>query len=236
MPEVLDKTGWYVCAALGKSKLARMYYLAGGTALALQISHRKSYDLDFFRIGVHERINFNAIAGELKKLFREEDINVVLRKADQTIIEVRGTKITFLAYPFPLLEMLIPGKQISVELSGLKLASPPEIALMKAYAIGRRTTFRDYLDLYALLKKGLVTLDYILEKGPKKFVIAGENIFSPKLFLEQLVYTKDIEDKEAAIATLCEERISSDQIEEFFRRQVKRVLEEHVTDQRGIER
>jgi len=45
-----------------------MYYLAGRTALALQINHRKSYDLDFFRIGVHERINFNAIAGELKKL------------------------------------------------------------------------------------------------------------------------------------------------------------------------
>jgi hypothetical protein len=44
----------------------KRYYLAGGTALALQLNHRKSYDLDFFRIGTYEKIDFNEILKELE--------------------------------------------------------------------------------------------------------------------------------------------------------------------------
>lgn len=227
LTEVLDNNGWYVCATVGRSKLARQYYLAGGTALALQLNHRKSFDLDFFRIGTHEKINFNGILKELREILRQEDISVELRKSDQTIIEISGIKVTFLAYPFPLVNPLIEGQKLSQNLSGIKLAHSSEIALMKAYALGRRITFRDYIDLYFLLKHRLVSIKYILEKASKKFMIDKETVFSPKLFLQQLVYTRDIEDKEAAIDTLLGEKVSSKEIEEFLRQEVMKVLKNH---------
>jgi hypothetical protein len=66
LTEILDNNGWYVCVAIAHSKLMKRYYLAGGTALALQLNHRKSYDLDFFRIGTYEKIDFNEILKELE--------------------------------------------------------------------------------------------------------------------------------------------------------------------------
>jgi predicted nucleotidyltransferase component of viral defense system len=224
LEDVLDKAGWQVCQKLSKSKLAGMFYMAGGTALALQLGHRKSDDLDFFHMAVRKRINFNIILDELENVFKVQAIKVVSKKADQTMIEVHGTKVTFLAYPFPLVEQLVDGKQVSGRLAGLKLASPQEIALMKAYTLGRRANYRDYLDLYFILSRELVGLEYILTKSMNKFVIDGETLFSPRLFLEQLVYTKDIEDKEAALATVIGKRIGSGQIEDFFRSQVQQVI------------
>lgn len=47
--EVLDPVGYEVCKNIAKSGLPNKFYLAGGTALALQLQHRKSYDLDFFQ-------------------------------------------------------------------------------------------------------------------------------------------------------------------------------------------
>jgi hypothetical protein len=233
LTEVLDNNGWYLCRAVGHSKLMQQYYLAGGTALALQLNHRKSYDLDFFRIGTHEKIDFNGILKELRDIFRKEDISVELRKTDQTIIEISGTKVTFLAYPFPLVNPLVEGQKPSKYLSGIKLAHPLEIALMKAYALGRRITFRDYIDLYFLFKHRLVSIEYILEEAPKKFMIGKETVFSPKLFLQQLVYTRDIQDKEAAIDTLLGEKVGSNDIEEFLRQEVMSFLKNNPVIRNG---
>jgi len=103
-----------------------------------------------------------------------------------------------------------------------------EIALMKAYTIGRRPTFRDYIDLYFLLKKGIVTLEYILEKAPQKFVIEGEPVFSKKLFLEQLIYTEDIIDKETALISVIGEAPNVDEIESFLTLQAKTAIEKYI--------
>ena len=46
--EVLSKNAKQSLALLAKSKILKSAYLAGGTALALQLGHRYSYDLDFF--------------------------------------------------------------------------------------------------------------------------------------------------------------------------------------------
>ncbi|MGB9780302.1 hypothetical protein [Caldanaerobacter sp.] len=57
-----------------------------------------------------------------------------------------------------------------------------------------------------MFKKNIVTLEYILEKAPQKFVIEGEAVFSRNLFLEQLMYTEDIYDKEkTALASIIKE-------------------------------
>jgi hypothetical protein len=46
-PEVLDPNMLSLCERMGFLK-EYSFYLAGGTGLALQLGHRKSFDLDFF--------------------------------------------------------------------------------------------------------------------------------------------------------------------------------------------
>ncbi|WAM34243.1 nucleotidyl transferase AbiEii/AbiGii toxin family protein [Caldicellulosiruptor morganii] len=54
--EVLDPEGYEICRNIAKSNLAKKFYLAGGTALALQLCHRKLYDLDFFQKEVSKKL------------------------------------------------------------------------------------------------------------------------------------------------------------------------------------
>jgi predicted nucleotidyltransferase component of viral defense system len=233
LDQVLDADAWRVCSLIGASNLGRSYYLAGGTALALQICHRKSYDLDYFQRGNEEKINFDQIYREITNYIPEKNIRVDLRKTDQATISANNTKITFLAYPYPLMESLVDGEKISrSRLKGIKLASPAEISLMKAYSIGRRTSYRDYVDLYELLHTGKVTLDFILKKAQQKYNTGGEILFSPKLFLQQLVYTEDVKDKDVALQSVLGSTVSSEAIDEFFGRIVSGELKSQTTIRR----
>lgn len=96
---------------------------------------------------------------------------------------------------------------------------------MKAYAIGRRPTYRDYVDLYFLLKTNTVTIECILDKAMQKFVIDGEMVFSKKMFLEQLSYTGDIEDKETILATIIGEKLTSREIEQYLKQKAKEAVQ-----------
>ncbi|MCL4517142.1 MAG: nucleotidyl transferase AbiEii/AbiGii toxin family protein [Firmicutes bacterium] len=232
--KVLDTNAQLVCRRLGESKImASSFYLAGGTTLALQLGHRRSLDLDFFQKGDAERISFNRIARELKHLFGESRFKISLKQIDQAVWNIAGTKVTFLAYPFPLLYPLVEGATISPVLAGISLAGPREIAAMKAYALGRRATFRDYVDLYFLLRNGHVTLGEIIRDAGRKFVVAGKAVFSAKLFLEQLNYTADVDDKEVTLNLMSDGKLTSAEIQDFFREQVRSFLESETTQQRG---
>jgi hypothetical protein len=58
----------------------------------------------------------------------------------------------------------------------------------KAYTIGRRGAWRDYVDIFICLKWGICSIDKIIRLAKKKF--NGE--FNEKLFFEQLTYFDDI--------------------------------------------
>ncbi|MDN5348310.1 MAG: hypothetical protein PWP65_1874 [Clostridia bacterium] len=148
----MDEAGWRFLSDIGKSNLAKSFYLAGGTGLALQIQHRKSFDLDFFQDSLSERVPAQKITKELGQIFGERSLKQVSRQSDQVVWEILGTKVTFIAYPFPLLEHLVDAGTLSRRLGGVRLATPKEIALMKAYALGRRAAFRDYVDLYFVIR------------------------------------------------------------------------------------
>ncbi len=71
----MDSNAQLVCKRLGESDLmATSFYLAGETSLALQMGHRRSLDLDFFQKSSAERIAFNRITRELKRLFGESQL------------------------------------------------------------------------------------------------------------------------------------------------------------------
>ncbi len=201
-PEVLDKKAAGLLPIFAN---LRGFYLAGGTALALEIGHRLSVDFDFFS---NDAI-LPALLPQLEKLAGGKKITLSVNNADELTVFIDGIKTTFLHYPFP---CLFPFR----EFEKIKLAAPEEIAVMKAYTIGRRGSFRDYADLYFILKNKISSLTEIVENAQKKY---GE-IFDPRLFLEQLVYFKDIQDTELKFLG---GKVDFEKLEKFFREKVAEI-------------
>ena len=157
------------------------FYLAGGTALALQIGHRVSVDFDLFsdfEIGP-------TLLPSLRAVFSNASIAPLVNNADELTALVDGVKVTFLRYPFPTIYPFVLSE-------GVLMLSVKEIAATKAYTIGRRGAFKDYVDLYFSLLECHTTLAEIIGMADKKFGVE----FNSRLFLEQLVFLDDVEDTE----------------------------------------
>ncbi len=181
------------------------FYLAGGTALALQIGHRISVDFDLFS---EKEIDKNLFP-EVSKIFYGNGITLSVNNSDELTVFIDGLKITFLKYPFPLIFDL-------VDYEGIGLLSVKEIAATKAYTINRRGSLKDYTDLFFIVSKKHATLEEIIEISGKKY----DDEFNARLFLEQLVYFKDIE--EAEIEFL-KESVTKKEIEAFFAEEIKKI-------------
>jgi hypothetical protein len=144
--------------ALAKLPLPGDFYLAGGTALAMQIGHRISTDLDFFSsanpLGVHER-------AELTRLLQHITLSVIKRESgEQVYATIRGIDVSFVYQHHPLLLS-------TVNVAGIHLAQPTDIGLMKLSAIKDRGTRRDFVDLYCL--RPIAPFKRLFELLPKKY-------------------------------------------------------------------
>jgi len=181
------------------------YYLAGGTALALQIGHRISVDFDLF----FEKDLPHSLLNKVRKTFRSSKIKVQISRSEQLTLNLNSSQLTFVKYPYPLLFKL-------KTYEGVNLLSIPEIAATKAYVIGRRATFKDYIDLYFILGEKFVLLQEIINICEKKY----KDEFNDRLFLEQLVYFGDIE--EVPIQFL-KKSVSKEQMAKFFQEEVKKI-------------
>jgi hypothetical protein len=152
------------------------FFLAGGTALALQLGHRKSVDLDLFN---YNDLQVEKIRRNLKKIGVNIDA-VLINTVEEFTFLSSAVKVTFLTYLYNINSFL------DYE-NGFRLADELSIAAMKAYAIGRRSKWKDYVDLYFLIKKYGIN---VVEDSAK--IIFG-SLFNNKLFREQLVYFKDVD-------------------------------------------
>ena len=103
-----------------------------------------------------------------------------------------------------------------IEYQGIKILPPLEIAAMKAYALGRRATLKDYVDLYFVLKEKINSLQELITFCEEKY---GSEFYT-RLFLEQLIYLKDIEKIEIQFL---KEKVSIPEMEEFFEGEVKKI-------------
>lgn len=181
------------------------FCLAGGTALALQIGHRVSVDFDFFS---KEPIDKNLLI-KLKKIFSDREFVLSVSNKDELTVFIDNTKLTFIYYPFPFGDHC-------VQFNGVNLLSLKEIAATKAYTIGRRGSFRDYVDLYFVFSENHASLKEILEMAEKKY--GGE--FNSRLFLEQLIYFEDIEDTDIVFL---KNVVSKEELEKFFTAKIKEI-------------
>lgn len=171
--------------ALGKQAAALLprfakfkgFYLVGGTSLALQIGHRLSLDFDFFSSQELPR----GLLTKIKRVFPASSISVAYSAPEQLNVLINDIKTTFLHYPYPVLDSFLV-------YSSVYLASTREIAAMKAFSIGKRLSYKDYVDWYFLLKEKHVKLEEVIAFCQKKF----GNDFNSRLFLGQLVSLEDI--------------------------------------------
>jgi len=181
------------------------FYLAGGTALALQMNHRISLDFDLFS----EKDIPQTLLAKARRVFDKFKVRVIINHSEQLSLRVNETKIDFVKYRFPLI--LKP-----IEFKGVKILQIPEIAACKAYVLNQRGTFKDYVDLYFILKERYSNLKEIKKIAEKKY----KDEFNFRLFLEQLIYLEDI--KETSIQFL-KEVISKKEIEKFFQEEIKKL-------------
>lgn len=153
------------------------FYLVGGTALALQIGHRLSVDFDFF---LYDTLP-EGLLQKIKRVFKRQQVSVTYSAPEQLNVIIDGVKATFLNYPYQIIYPLVSYKEI-------QLASVLEIALMKSFSIGKRLSYKDYVDWYFMLVGNKVSLPEVIEGAKKKF---GAD-FNDRLFLGQLVSMEDI--------------------------------------------
>ena len=114
--------------------------LVGGTALALQIGHRKSIDLDFFG-----NIDFPNIY--TAKTFADFDKAVIIKSSKNiNIFSINDVKVDFVNYNYPWL-------QSELKIDGIRLATIEDIAAMKLAAITGRGSRKDFVDIYFLLQQ-----------------------------------------------------------------------------------
>ena len=178
-------------------QFSREYYLAEETAVALHIGHRRSIDFDLFKFSfVHHKKNIDKISGA--KLPYE----VTRRIAGQMNVTVGEVKITFLEYPFP----INPDSKFE---NIIRLPDLIDLAAMKAYALGRRSKWKDYIDLYYILKEYYS----IVEISRRATEIFGQ-LFSEKLFRAQLSYFDDVDYTETVDFLIPE--FSDDEVRRFL--------------------
>jgi hypothetical protein len=175
--EVLTKRGAELFGYLGRFD---DFYLAGGTGLALQLGHRVSVDFDLF---IDSTIKWSLLPKVQTVFGPSRSISPLVNNPEELTVLVDGVKVTFLSYPFPTFETL-------VRLGEVFVLSIREIAATKAYTIGRRGSFKDYVDLYFVLGGGHASLKEVIDLAERKF----DDAFNSRLFLEQIVSVDDLED------------------------------------------
>jgi len=147
----------------------------GRTAIALHIGHRRSIDFDLFK---NNSIKPKSI---LKTISDFEYPYIVTRRVtEQFNLNIQDVKFTFFQFPFK-----IDAKEKLDDI--LRLPNLLDLAAMKAYALGRRSKWKDYVDLYFILKE-----HYTIKQIPDRSTDLFGQLFSEKLFRAQLSYFDDI--------------------------------------------
>lgn len=113
-------------------------------------------------------------------------------------------KCTFFAYPFPI------EAKIDFE-DTIRLPSLLDLAAMKAYALGRRAKWKDYVDLYFIIHDHY-SVDKIASRAKEIF----QGSFSASIFREQLHYFDDINYTEE-VHYLIPSPPSDDEVRKFLR-------------------
>ncbi len=195
-PEILNAEQQQLLPLLSTFK--NDFYLAGGTAIALHIGHRLSNDFDLFKTG---SIRPKKITDTFKN--NKESLLVTLNRDGQLNLLCRNVKFTFLEFEYEVPHPVLIENLITIP-------TLLDLAAMKAFALGRRSKWKDYVDLYFIIRNNF----NITEISSRATDIFGE-LFSEKLFRGQLNYFTGISFEEQ-IEFMPGFEISETEVKEFL--------------------
>ena len=161
---------------VGQTPLAAQFYLAGGTAAALHLGHRRSYDLDFFSPAPFDKSAPRRFLGSLGRL-------VVDQEGEGTFLgTLNDVRISFFIYPY---RLLAP----PVLFGAVQVVALEDLAVMKLDAIASRGRKRDFIDLYFMCRDFL-TLREMLPLVERKYEGVKYNFTH---LVKSLMYFEDAE-------------------------------------------
>ena len=202
--QVLYQNTKAILALLKKNEIIQKAYLAGGTALALQIGHRISYDLDFF---TREEFDEEKLLSKIEKIanFQLEEISW------RTILgRFEGIRFSIFYYKYPL---IYPAKKFGM----INIVDVRDIAAMKIAAVASRGTKRDFVDLYFICKE-VVSLKKIIRLYDKKY----KNLSATAThIMKSIVYFNDAEpDKMPRML----KKVAWEDVKKYFENEVRRLI------------
>jgi len=186
------------------STISKSFYLAGGTALSLQIGHRLSVDLDFFS----PNEDIPTIRIELEKALSSLHSTLADSSWGNLDYLVKGVRVGFYGYGFPLVAPI-------VEIEKIRLASIEDIALMKLDAMLSRAARKDFYDLYFICKG--ISLKQLFKKADQKYSSVRD--FEAQT-TKRLVYFENAEDESEPSLI---KSVSWQTVKEYFIQQAKEI-------------
>ena len=185
------------------------WYLAGGTALALQVGHRTSLDLDFFI--TQNDLSIERLLAQFPKNLWITDI-----AREATVYgRLLSAKVSFIAYPF-----FIPEEKFQ-SYGTVRVLDPRDIAVMKVIAISQRGKRRDFVDFYWYCNNREPLAD-ILRRLPKQYPTVAHNYHH---ILKSFMYFKDAEEDPMPKIFF---NATWKEIKEYFQREIPNITKEFL--------
>lgn len=201
---LLDKTRSVLYELTETCRFISKYCLVGGSALSLYLCHRKSEDLDFFTYGdTYDRLEI------LEYIQKFDHFEILNDNFDQLDILLNGVKVTFFNAKWDFLQPVQPTQ--------LNIASLESLATMKTNVLFMRAKYRDYYDLYFIVKEVMDVKSVFTCAQP---IVSGLTF---KLFSIALLYIDDIEDDNIDHLEP-KESLSKIDIRTFFEKQLHEIL------------
>jgi predicted nucleic-acid-binding protein len=184
---------------------AERFYLAGGTGLALQIGHRVSEDLDFFR-----DVSFdpNSLLFTLKS--KTDSSEEVIIETHTLWVILEGARCSFFLYEVPLIYE-------PVVFEGLSVADWRDIVAEKFKTISQRGSKKDFYDILAVMRSKMLTIEETVSIFKKRFGQTGLNTYH---VLRSLTYFEDA-DGEPDPSMLKGYTFTWEEVKSFFVKNIK---------------
>ncbi len=193
--EILDLNQTHILPII--KEFSDVFGLVGGTAIALHLGHRKSVDFDLFSI---DKINTQHISNKLSRYSKIE--HLFFKSEDELTVLVNNVKLTFLYFPYKI--SFTDDFENFIKLPNLKT-----LAAMKAFALSKRSKWKDYVDLYFILH--IFSITDIVEITKSIF----ESQFNEKFFRVQLSYFADVDFSES-VHFIDEHYVSENEVKTFL--------------------
>ena len=179
--EAIPDPVWRLLLGLSGLNAMQCAYLAGGTALAIQLGHRTSADLDFF---TPQDSEYQALLNEMREL--GVNATVTGRTPQHCELIVGGIRVDCVRERIPL---RFPLKSVASEGGSFRMADMIDIGRMKLHAIAGRGGKKDFFDLYCLTRSA-ISLEELLKLAAEE---QGSVRFSRLLFLKGLIDFEEAE-------------------------------------------